>query len=85
MPHLGFACPLSEFHLTHKLGDEPRGRGLVLHFLIERLLVGAQRLHRFIERLQCRLVEAGADMPSIDPAFPGFVSDRKHQRAKVLS
>jgi hypothetical protein len=53
--------------------------------LIERLLVGAQRLHRPIERLQCRLVESGADVPSMDPAFLCFVAYRKHQRAKVLS
>ena len=36
------------------------------------LLVGAQGPHRFIDRLQRRLVEAGADMPSIDPALIGL-------------
>ena len=64
MPHLGLTCPLSEFYLTHKLRDKPRRGVLVLHFLIEWLLVGAQGLHRPIERLQCRLVESGADMPA---------------------
>jgi hypothetical protein len=53
--------------------------------LIERLLVGAQRLHRPIERLQCRLVESGADMPSIDPAFLCVIPNRKYQRAKELA
>ena len=85
MPHLGLTRPLGEFYLAHELRDKPRGGVLVLHFLIERLLVGAQGLHRSIERLQRRLVEAGADMPSIDPAFLRFVTDRKHQRAKVLA
>ena len=70
--------PLSEFYLPHELGNKPRGGVLGLHFLVERLLVGAQRLNDFIDRLQRRLVEAGADMPSIDPAFLGFVADRKH-------
>jgi hypothetical protein len=37
--------------------------------LVEGLLVGAQRLHRFIERLERRLVKAGADMPSVTPTF----------------
>src|SRR4029077_11200792 len=40
-------------------------------FLIERLLVGAQGLHRPIEGLQRRLVEAGADMPSTSSLCPG--------------
>ena len=40
--------------------------------------------HSFINRLQRRLVESSADMPSIGPAFLCFVAYRKHQRAKVL-
>ena len=85
MPHLGLTRPLGEFYLAHELRDKPRGRGLVLYFLIERLLVGTQRLHRPIERLQCRLVESGADMPSIDPAFLCLIPNRKYQRAKELA
>jgi hypothetical protein len=42
-------------------------------------------LHRSIERLQSRLVEAGANMPSIDPGLPRLVTYREYQRAKVLA
>jgi hypothetical protein len=77
MPHLVVTRPLREFYLSHELGNKPCGGVLVFHFLVKGLLVGAQGLHRFIERLQRRLVEAGADMPSIDPALIGFVADRK--------
>src|SRR5580704_15459681 len=84
-PHLAFARPLSELYLAHELGNKPRGRSLVLHFLVEGLLIGAQRLHRSIERLERCLVEAGADMPRIDSVLLRFVSYCKHQGAKVLS
>jgi hypothetical protein len=67
MPHLAITRPLGEFYLANELGNKPCGRVLVLHLVIERLLVGAQRLHGFIERFQRRLVEAGADTPRIDP------------------
>src|SRR6516164_3622393 len=46
--------PLCEFYLAYELGNKPSGRLLVLHFLVERLLMGAQRPHRSIERLQRR-------------------------------
>src|ERR1700730_4306612 len=85
MPHFGLTRPLGEFYFAHELRDKPCSCVLILHFLIERLLVGAQGLHRPIEGLQRRLVEAGADMPSIDPALLRYVPDRKHQRAKVLA
>jgi hypothetical protein len=71
MPHLAFARPLCELYLAHELGRKPGGRFLVLHFLVEGLLVRAQRLHRSVERLERRLVEAGADMTDIDPALLG--------------
>ena len=85
MPHLGLTRPLGEFYLAHELRDKPRGRVLVLHSLIERLLVGTQRLHHLIERLQRGLVESGADMPSIDPAFLCLMANSKYQRAKELA
>jgi hypothetical protein len=85
MPHLAFARPLSELYLAHEPGRKPRGHVLVLHFLVEWLLVCAQRLHRSIERLERRVVEAGADMTGIDPALRGFVAYCKHQRPKVLA
>jgi hypothetical protein len=62
MPHLGLTRPLGKFYLTDKLGNKPRGRILVLYFLIEGPLVAAQRLHGFIKGLQRRLIEARADM-----------------------
>ena len=62
-----------------------RGRVLVLHFFVERLLVGAQRLHRSIERLQHCLVETGADMPIVDPALRGLVAYCKYQRPEILA
>src|SRR6516165_9158881 len=85
MPHLALTRPLGEFYLAYELGNKPGGCVFVLHFLVDRLLVGAQRLHCSIERLQRRLVEASADMPGIDPALLGIVTDCKHQRAKVLA
>jgi hypothetical protein len=80
MPHLAFPRPLGEFYLAHELRNKPRGRILVFHFLVERLLVAAQGLHRSIERLERRLIEAGADM-----TFIRLVAYRQHQRAKVLA
>jgi hypothetical protein len=85
MPHLAFARPLGELYLAHELGNKPRGRFLVLHFLVEGLLVGAQRLHRSIERFEGRLVEASANVPRIDPALRGFVAYCKHERPKILA
>src|SRR5262249_55694080 len=85
MPHLALTRPLGEFYLAYELGNKPSGRVLVLHFLVERLLRGAQGLHCSIERLQRRLVEAGANMPGIDPALRGAVTYCKNQRAKVLA
>src|ERR1700722_7306696 len=85
MPHLGFTCPLSEFYLALERRDKPRGSVFGLHFLVERLLVGPQWLHRFINRLQRCLVEAGANVPEIYPSLIRFVADRKHQRAKVFA
>ena len=58
---------------------------LVLYFLVEGLRVGAQRVHRPVKRLQCRLVESGADMPRIDPAFLNLITNRKYQGAKELT
>jgi hypothetical protein len=71
MPHFGLTRPLGEFYFAHELRDKPCSCVLILHFLIERLLVGAQGLHRPIEGLQRRLVEAGADMPSTSSLCPG--------------
>src|SRR5262249_20862784 len=85
MPHLALTRPLGEFYLAYELGNKPSGRFLVLHFLVERLLMSAQGLHRSIKRLQRRLVEAGANMPGIDPALRGAVTYCKHQRPKVLT
>src|SRR6516225_231980 len=85
MPHLALTRPLAEFYLAYELGNKPSGRLLVLHFLVERLLMGAQGLHRSIERLQRRPVEAGADVPGIDPALRGVVAYCKHERPKVLA
>src|SRR5271167_4244472 len=65
--HLAATRPLGEFYLSHELGNKPCGRDLGLHYLVERSLIGAQRLHCAIDRLKRRLVEAGADVPSIDP------------------
>ena len=48
MPHLGLTRPLGEFYLADKLWDKPRGGVFGIHFLVERLLVGAQGLHGFI-------------------------------------
>jgi hypothetical protein len=62
MPHLAVSRPLGEFHLAHELGTKPRGHVPVLNLLVERLLAGAQGLHRLIERLQRHLVETGAGM-----------------------
>jgi hypothetical protein len=42
MPHLALTRPLAEFYLAYELGNKPSGRLLVLHFLIERLFMGAQ-------------------------------------------
>ena len=39
--HLGLARPFGELYLSHELGNEPRGRVLVFHSLVERFLVGA--------------------------------------------
>jgi hypothetical protein len=44
MPYFALNRPLGEFYLAYELGIKPRGRVLVLHFLVERLLIGAQRL-----------------------------------------
>src|SRR5262249_42655244 len=85
MAHLPFTRPLGEFYLAYELGNKPGSCVLVLHFLVERLLVGAQWLHRSVERLQRRLVEAGANMPGIDPALRGVVTYCKHERPKVLA
>src|SRR6516225_11339645 len=85
MPHLAVTRPLGEFYLAHELRNEPRGLILVLHLFIEGLLAGVQRLHRSIDRFQRDLVEAGADMPSVDPALLRFVAHCKHQGAEVLS
>ncbi len=79
MPRLPFTRPLGEFYLAYELRNKPPGPGLVLDLLFERLLFGAQGLHSFIKRLERRLVEAGADMPSVDPALLGFVAYRKHE------
>src|SRR5262249_56934518 len=49
MPHLALTRPLREFYLAYELGNKPSGRFLVLHFLVERLLMGAQGLHRSIK------------------------------------
>jgi hypothetical protein len=81
MPHLAFARPLGEVYLADELGNKPRGRFLVLHFLVEGFVVGAQRLHRSIERLERHLVEARADMTGIDPALRCFVAYCKHKRS----
>ena len=81
MAHLAFTRPFGEFNFAHKLRNKPRGCVLLLHLLIERPLVRARRLHR----LQRCLVEAGADVPRIDPALIRFVAYRKHQRSKVLA
>src|SRR5262245_24528137 len=78
MPHFAITRPFGEFYLAHELGNEPGGCFLVLHFLVEGLLVGAQGLHFFIERFQRRLIEAGADMPGVDPALLRSVAYRKH-------
>jgi hypothetical protein len=64
MPHLVLTRPLGEFYLAYELGNEPRSCVLVLHFLVERPLVGAQCLRPSIERLQRCLVEAGAQSPT---------------------
>jgi hypothetical protein len=85
MPHLGLARPLGKFYLGNKFGKKPCGRIPVFYFLIEGLLVGAQGLHRSLERLQSRLVEAGAHMPSIDPGLLRFVTYREYQRAEILA
>src|SRR5437588_10243598 len=85
MPHFAITRPLGEFYLAYELGNKPLGRVLVLHFLVERLLIGAQWLHRCIERLQRSLVEAGADMPRVHPTLLRIVAYCKHQRAKVLA
>lgn len=85
MAHFAVIRPLGEFYLTHKLWDKPRGRVLVFHLLIEGLLAGAQGLHPFIERFQRPGVEAGADMPRIDPALLRFVAYSQHQLAEVFA
>src|SRR5262249_13218074 len=54
-------------------------------FWLKGFLVGAQGLHFSIKRFQRRLIEAGADMPGVDPAFLQSVAYRKHQRAEVLA
>ena len=36
MAHLAFTRPFGEFNFAHKLRNEPRGRVLLLHLLIER-------------------------------------------------
>ena len=54
-------------------------------FLIKGLLVGVQRPHRPIDRFQRDLVEASADMPSVDQALLRFVAHCKHQEAEVLA
>jgi hypothetical protein len=84
MPHLTFTRPLCEFYLTHKLRNKPSGRSLEPHLLIERLFVGAQRLHRFIERLERRLIKASTDMPSVNPALLGLLSYRSTSEPKYL-
>src|SRR6516162_7160733 len=85
MPHLAITRPLGEFYLAHKLGNKPRSRVLVLNFLVEGLLVGAQGLHRSMERSQRRLVEAGADVPSVGPALVRFVAYSEHQGTEILA
>ncbi len=85
MPHLAIIRPLGEFYLAHEVGTEPHGHVLVLNLLVEGLLAGAQGLHRFVERFQRRLVEAGADMPSVSPALLRFVAYGEHQRAEILA
>src|SRR5438067_6976354 len=49
-------------------------------FLVQVLLIGAQRLHHSVERLQRRPVEAGADMTGIEPA----ACARQSEEALVL-
>ena len=85
MPHFRFTRPLSEFYLADELRNKPCSGGSRTSLLVEGLLVGAQRLHRFIERLERRLVKADADMPSVTPTFIRLAAYRQHQRAKVLA
>ena len=82
--HFALARPFGEFYFAHELRDEPSCRVLVLYFFIERLLVGAQWLHRSIERFERRVVKAGANMPRINPTLLRFVAYGQHQGAKIL-
>jgi hypothetical protein len=77
VPHLGLTRPLGEFTLADELRNKPRGGVFGLHLLVEGLLIGAQGLHFSINRLQSGLVEARADMPSIDPGLISFVTYRE--------
>jgi len=47
MPHLALTRPLRKFYLAYELRNEPRYRIHVLHFLIERLFVGAEGKFRW--------------------------------------
>jgi hypothetical protein len=58
--HLAVTRPLGEFYLSHELGNKPRGSDLGLHFLVERPLIGPQRLHRAIDRLKRRCGDVNA-------------------------
>src|SRR5262249_9857008 len=85
MPHLAVKRPLGEFYLADEPRNKPRRLVLVLHLLAEGLLASAQGLHFSIEGFQHRLVEAGADMPRVDPALLRFVAYGKCQGAEVLA
>ena len=84
MPHFRFTRPVTEFYLADELRNKPCGGGSRTSLLVEGLLVGAQRLHRFIERLERRPVKGGADMPSVTPTFIRLAAYRQHQREKYL-
>jgi hypothetical protein len=80
MPHFRFTRPVTEFYLADELRNKPSSGGSRTSLLVEGLLVGAQRLHRFIERLERRPVKGGADMPSVTPTFIRLASKPKYLR-----
>src|SRR6516165_10231285 len=82
MPHLAVTRPLGVFYFADEPRNKPRRLVLVLHLLAEGLLASAQGLHFSIEGFQHRLVEAGADMPRVDPALLRFVAYGKCQRSR---
>src|SRR5262249_18346311 len=85
MSHLAVTRPLGKFYLAHQLRHKPGGLVLVFHLLLKGFLVSAQGSHFSIERFQQRLVEAGADMPHVDPALLRFVAYGKCQGAEILA